>query len=94
MYAYAQQQQHADVDTDPLSSSLQIAQSKVQAAVSPCTWGYGVPSLYKISTQDLLMMFRITSIGRVIVYLIVISMLNRAKEKEEQEKSKVAIYQQ
>jgi len=26
--------------------------------------------------------------------LIVISMLNRAKEKEEQEKSKVAIYQQ
>jgi hypothetical protein len=39
-------------------------------------------------------MFRITSIGRVIVYLIVISMLNRAKEKEEQEKSKVAIYQQ
>jgi len=32
MYAYAQQQQqqqHAGVDTDPLSSSLQIAQSKV-----------------------------------------------------------------
>ena len=79
---------------DQLSSSLQIAHSKVQAATSPGAWGHGVSSLHKISTQDLLMMLRITSIGRVIVYLIVISMLNRAKEKEEQEKSKVAIYQQ
>ena len=86
MYAYAQQQQHADVDTDPLSSSLQIAQSKVQAATSPCTWGHGLSSLHKISTQDLLMMFRITSIGRVIVYLIVISMLNHVKTKEEQKR--------
>ena len=48
MYAYAQQQQqqqHAGVDTDPLSSSLQIAQSKVHAATSPGAWGHGVPSL-------------------------------------------------
>ena len=62
MYAYAQQQQHAGVDTDPLSSSLQIAQSKVQAATSPCTWGHGVPSLYKISTQDLLKILGITTV--------------------------------
>ena len=43
-YTYAQQQQ-TGVDADPLSSSLQIAQSKVHAATSPGAWGHGVPSL-------------------------------------------------
>ena len=42
--AYAQQQQQQiGVAADPLSSSLQIAQSKVQAATSPGAWGHGVP---------------------------------------------------
>ena len=44
-YTYAQQQQQTGVDADPLSSSLQIAQSKVHAATSPGAWGHGVPSL-------------------------------------------------
>ena len=47
-YTYAQQQQQQQqtgVDADPLSSSLQIAQSKVHAATSPGAWGHGVPSL-------------------------------------------------
>ena len=47
-YAYAQQQQQQQqtgVDSDPLSRSLQIAQSKVHAATSPGAWGHGVPSL-------------------------------------------------
>jgi len=44
-YAQQQQQQQTGVDADPLSSSLQIAQSKVHAATSPGAWGHGVPSL-------------------------------------------------
>ncbi len=91
-YAYAQQQQAA-VATDPLSSSLQIAQSKVQAATSPGAWGHGVPSLHNISSQDLLMILGITSIGCIAAYLIIRIMLNRAKEKEEQEK-RMVMYQQ
>jgi len=84
MYAYAQQQQHAGVDTDPLSSSLQIAQSKVQAATSPCTWRHGVPSLYKISTQDLLKIWGITTVGCIAAYLIAKILLNHVKEKEDE----------
>ena len=82
MYAYAQQQQ-AGVATDPLSSSLQIAQSKVQAATSPGAWGHGVPSLHNLSSQDLLTIFGITSIGCIAAYLIVRIMLSRSKEKED-----------
>jgi hypothetical protein len=86
MYAYAQQQQQqqqAGVVTDPLSSSLQIAQSKVQAATSPGAWGHGVPSLHNLSNQDLLTILGITSIGCIAAYLIVRIMLSRAKEKED-----------
>lgn len=83
MYAYAQQQQQAGVATDPLSSSLQIAQSKVQAATSPGAWGHGVPSLHNLSSQDLLAILGITSIGCIAAYLIVRIMLSRAKEKED-----------
>ena len=83
MYAYAQQQQQAGVVTDPLSSSLQIAQSKVQAATSPGAWGHGVPSLHNLSNQDLLTILGITSIGCIAAYLIIRIMLSRAKEKED-----------
>ncbi len=96
MYAYAQQQQQqqqAGVVTDPLSSSLQIAQSKVQAATSPGAWGHGVPSLHNLSNQDLLTILGITSIGCIAAYLIIRIMLSRAKEKEEeQENSKMTMY--
>ena len=83
MYAYAQQQQQAGVVTDPLSSSLQIAQSKVQAATSPGAWGHGVPSLHNLSNQDLLTILGITSIGCIAAYLIVRIMLSLVKEKED-----------
>jgi hypothetical protein len=93
MYAYAQQQQQQQQQQntlDQLSSSLQIAQSKVQDATSPGAWGHGVPSLYKISTQDLLMILGITTVGCIAACLIVRIMLNRAKEKEQ----KRVMYQQ
>ena len=66
-----------------LSSSLQIAQSKVQAATAPGAWGHGVPSLHNISSQDLLTILGITTVGCILVYLIIRIMLNRAKEKEK-----------
>jgi hypothetical protein len=84
-YAYAQQQQ-TGVDADPLSISLQIAQSKVQDATSSGAWGHDVPSLHNISSQDLLTILGISTVGRIAAYLIVISMLNHIKEKEEQKK--------
>jgi hypothetical protein len=85
--AYAQQQQAI---SDPLSDSLQIAQSKVQAETSPGAFGHGVPSLYSISIQDLLMILGITGLGCILVYLIVRILLNRTKEKED----KMVLYQQ
>jgi hypothetical protein len=78
---YAQQQQ-ATV-SDPLSDSLQIAQSKVQAATSPGAFGHGVSSLYNLSTQDLLMILGITGAGCILAYLIVRIVLNRARDKEK-----------
>jgi hypothetical protein len=85
MYTYPQQQQqHVGVDADPLSNFLQIAQSKIQAATSTCTWGHGMPSLYKISTQDLLKILGITNIGCIAAYLIAKILLNHVKEKEDE----------
>jgi hypothetical protein len=56
--AYAQLQRAI---SDPLSDSMQIVQSKVQAATSPGAFGHGFPSLYSISIQDLLMILGICS---------------------------------
>ena len=91
IYAHAQRQQTGVAD--PLSNSLQIAQSKVQTATSPGAWGHGVPSLYNLTSQDLLSILGITTAGCILAYLIVRILLNRAKEKE-QEKNKAVMYQQ
>ena len=82
--AYAQQQQQSIV-SDPLSDTLQIAQSKVQSAISPAAFGHGVPSLYNLSTQDLLMILGITGAGCILAYVIVRILLTRTgfKEKEK-----------
>jgi len=89
-FAYAQQQQQTVADS--LSDSLQIAQSKVQAATSPGAWGHGVPSIYKISSQDLLMIFGISTAGCILAYFIIKIILNRTSK--EKERSKMAVYQQ
>jgi hypothetical protein len=88
--AYAQQQQQSIV-SDPLSDSLQIAQSKVQAATSPGAFGHGVPSLYNLSTQDLLMILGITGAGCILAYAIVRILLTRTGFKE---KEKIVMHQQ
>jgi hypothetical protein len=82
---YAQQQQQSVV-SDPLSDSLQIAQSKVQAATAPGAFGHGVPSLYNLSTQDLLMILGITGAGCILAYVIVRILLTRARLKEKEKK--------
>src|SRR5215212_7268052 len=71
--AYAQQPQPQPQQNslDQLSSSLQIAQSKVQAATAPGAWGHGVPSLHNISSQDLLTILGITAVGCILAYLII-----------------------
>ncbi len=81
--AYTQQQ---SIVSDPLSDSLQIAQSKVQAATAPGAFGHGVPSLYNLSTQDLLMILGITGAGGILAYVIVKIMLTRARFKEKEMK--------
>jgi hypothetical protein len=85
------QQQQTGLAANPLLDSLQIAQFKVQSTTSPGAWGHGVPSLHNLSSQDLSMILRITSIGFIAAYFIVRIMLNRAKEKEE---DKMVLYQQ
>jgi putative effector of murein hydrolase LrgA (UPF0299 family) len=86
-----QQQQLQQNSLDQLSSSLQIAQSKVQAATAPGAWGHGVSSLHNISSQDLLTILGITAVGCILAYLIIRILLNRAKEKE---KGKMVMHQQ
>jgi putative effector of murein hydrolase LrgA (UPF0299 family) len=90
--AYAQQLLQLQQNSlDQLSSSLQIAQSKVQAATAPGAWGHGVSSLHNISSQDLLTILGITAVGCILAYLIIRILLNRAKEKE---KGKMVMHQQ
>src|SRR3954453_4697088 len=80
--AYAPQQPQQN-SLHQFSSSLQIAQSKVQFATAPSAWGHGVPSLHNISNQDLLAILGIITVGCILAYLIIIILLNRAKEKEK-----------
>lgn len=66
-----------------------MAQSKVHAATSPGAFGHGVPSLYTISIQDLLMILGITGLGCILAYLVVRILLNFTKEKEDKKKKTV-----
>ncbi len=76
--AYAQQQAQA---LDPWSEALRVAQSKVEAATSPGAFGHGVPDLYNLTPQDLLLLLGVAAIGSVLVYATVNHLLNRSKEK-------------
>src|SRR5690349_9793511 len=71
---YAQQQA---ATSDPISESLQIAQSKVQDATIPAAFGHGVPSLFNLSVQNLLMILGITGAGCILAYVIVRILLSR-----------------
>ncbi len=78
VYAQLEQQVQA---IDPWSEALRVAQSKVEAATSPGAFGHGVPDLYNLTPQDLLLLLGVAAIGSVLVYATVNHLLNRSKEK-------------
>ena len=56
---------------DPFIESLKVAKTKVEAATSVGAFGNGVPELYNISIQDLMLAFTITAIGAIGTYIAV-----------------------
>ena len=78
MTAYAQQLQSQT--TDPWYQSLEIAHSKVQAALSPGAVGHGVPGLHNMSTNDILVLLGLSALGFMAVYIAVKVLLRYLKE--------------
>ena len=78
MTAYAQQLYPQN--TDPWYQSLEIAHSKVQAALSPGAVGHGVPELHNMSTNDILVLLGLSALGFMAVYIAVKVLLRYLKE--------------
>lgn len=80
---YAQQiREQGQIPTaDPWYQSLEVAQSKVQAALSPGAFGHGVPELHNLTTNDILMAIGISVLGGMVVYMAV-KALSRPMNKE------------
>ena len=78
MTAYAQQLHPQN--TDPWYQSLEIAHSKVQAALSPGAFGHGVPGLHNMSTNDILVLLGLSALGFMVVYIAVKVLLRYLKE--------------
>jgi len=76
--AYAQHLQSQP--TVPWYQSLEIAHSKVQAALSPDAFGHGVPGLQNISTNDVLVLVGLSALGFMAVYIAVKVLLRYLKE--------------
>ena len=62
-----QQQQLAD----PFVESLNMAKTKVEVATSVGAFGNGVPELYNISVQNLMLVFTITVVGAIVTYIAI-----------------------
>jgi hypothetical protein len=62
-----QQQQLAD----PFVESLNMAKTKVEVATSVGAFGNGVPELYNISVQNLMLVFTITAVGAIVTYIAI-----------------------
>ena len=80
---YAQQiREHGQIPTaDPWYQSLEGAQSKEQVALSPGAFGYGVPELHNLTTNNILMAIGISVLGGMVVYMAV-KALSRPMNKE------------
>jgi hypothetical protein len=73
--AYAQQVQlQTTTTTDPWYQSLEIARSKVEAALSPGAFGHGVPGLLNLSTSEILMAIGISVLAGIAVFMAVRAM--------------------
>ena len=66
--------------TDPWYQSLDIAHSKVQAALSPGAFGHGVPGLHNMSTNDILVLLGLPALGFMAVYIAVNVLLRYLNE--------------
>ncbi len=73
---YAQQLQIQLQTTDPWYQSLEMARSKVQAALTPGAFGHGVPELHNLSTNDTLMAFGLSVLGGIAVFMAVKALLS------------------
>jgi len=76
--AYAQHLQSQP--TVPWYQSLEIAHSKVQAALSPGAFGHGIPGLHNMSTNDVLVLLGLTALGFMAVYIAVKVLLRYLNE--------------
>jgi hypothetical protein len=85
--AYAQQLQLQLQAADPWYQSLEIARSKVQAALTPRAFGPGVPELHNLSTNDILMAFGLSVLGGIAVFMAIKALL---PYKDKEKISKVA----
>jgi hypothetical protein len=83
--AYAQQLQLQSQTTDPWYQSLEIARSKVQAALTPGAFGHGVSGLDNLSTNEILMAYRLSVLGGIAVFMAVKALLPY-KDKEKMSK--------
>jgi hypothetical protein len=72
--AYAQQVQLQTTTADPWYQSLEIARSKVEAALSPGAFGHGVPGLLNLSTNEILMAIGISVLAGIAVFMAVRAM--------------------
>ena len=83
--AYAQQLQLQLQATHPWYQSLEIARSKVQAALTPGAFGHGVSGLDNLSTNEILMAFGLSVLGGIAVFMAVKALLPY-KDKEKMSK--------
>ena len=85
----AQLEQQAQA-IDPWSEALRVAQSKVEAATTPGAFGHGVPDLYDMTPQDILLLLGVAAMGSMLVYIIANHLLNRSKERATKSEQLVA----
>ncbi len=83
-YAQLESQQQAQ-SIDQWSEALRTAQSKVEAAMAPGAFGHGVTGLHTLTTSDILLLFGVGAIGRLMTYAIThLLMQHREKIKMKQ----------
>ena len=88
---HVQEQSQLPPPTDPWYQSLEIARSKVEAALSAGAFGHGVPSLHNLSTNEILLTFGITVMGSILTFIAVRMLLSR-KRNTGKEKN-IMVYQ-
>jgi hypothetical protein len=74
--AYAQQQL-----IDPIYETLNEAQRKVAVATSPGAFGHGVPGIYNIPVEHILMAFGVSVAIFVLIYLVLQFALGQMSKK-------------